>query len=202
MAGWALLVCVCLGGGATVCAQMPGQPAAASDLATITFRRVFEGSTPEFVEIAVRQDGAAKADVRQLSDTASPQEFTVKAALRSEIFELAQQLRNFQGADLDAHRRVAYMGQKTFRWEKGARVLRGAVQLHGSIPRPAQLQKIFESLAREQDDLDTLEQRLRYDRLGVNQALDRFEDHLNQRMLAGAGALPLRCWTALRKIRG
>ncbi len=147
MAGWALLVCVCLGGGATVCAQMPGQPAAASDLATITFRRVFEGSTPEFVEIAVRQDGAAKADVRQLSDTASPQEFTVKAAVSSEIFELAQQLRNFQGADLDAHRRVAYMGRKTFRWEKGGESYQASTTTRLD-PKAAQLQKVFESLAR------------------------------------------------------
>jgi len=183
MAGWALLASVCLGGGAAVGAQMLSQPAAASDLATITFRRVFEGSTPEFVEISVRQDGAAKADVRQLSDTATPQEFTVKEALSSQIFDLAQQLGNFQGADLDAHRRVAYMGQKTFRWERGGESYQAEFN-YTADPKAAQLQKVFEDLAREQDDLDRLEQRLRYDRLGVNQALDRFEEHLNQRMLA------------------
>ncbi len=51
------------------------------DVPAITYRRVFKGSSPEFVEIVVRQDGAAKADVRQLSDPASPQDFQVAAAI-------------------------------------------------------------------------------------------------------------------------
>jgi hypothetical protein len=183
VAGWALLVGACVSGGTvTARAQMPSEPAAASELATVTFRRVFEGSTPEFVEISVRQDGAVKADVRQLSDAASPQEFTVKAALSGQIFDLARQLGNFRGADLDTSRRVAYMGQKTLRWEKGGESYQTQYN-YTADPQAAQLQKVFENLAQEQADLDRLEQRLRYDRLGVSEALDRFEEHLNQREL-------------------
>jgi hypothetical protein len=176
VAGGLLFVCPVLQG------QSPDKPAA-SDLPTITFRRVFEGSTPEFVEITVREDGAAKADVRQLSEAASPQEFVVGPALRGQIFDLVRQMRNFQGADLDAQRRVAYMGQKTFRWDQGAESYQ--TQYNYTVDLQAiQLQKMFENLAQEQTDLATLEQRLRYDRLGVNQALDQFEGHFNRGILA------------------
>jgi hypothetical protein len=180
----AIVASVLLFGGAAASgrAQAQAPPAAASGLPTITFRRVFQGSVPEFVEIVVRQDGAAKADVRQLSDTAEPQEFIVGPEFRDQIFDLARQLKNFKGADLDSHRRVANLGQKTFRWEQGAETYQA--QFNYTLdPKAAQLQKMFENLAVEQADLGTLEERLRYDRLGVSQALARFEDHLDQRAL-------------------
>jgi len=157
------------------------QPAPA-DIPTITYRRVFQGSTPEFIEIAVRQDGAARADVRQLNEAASPEVFEVGPAVSAKIFELARELRNFQGADLDVHRRVAYLGQKTFRWEKGAEAYE--TQYNYTLDANAsQLQRIFEGLAQQQVDLATLEQKLRYDRLGVNDALRQFEHNVNQRTL-------------------
>jgi hypothetical protein len=179
----ALVVSVCLGGAVSLHAQAAlAQPAAAADAATVTFRRVFEGSIPEFVEIVVRQDGAATADVRQLDETATPQEFTVGPAIRGLIFNLARDLHNFQNADLDTHRRVANLGQKTFRWEKGAESYQ--TQFNYTVdPKAAQLQRMFENLAQEQADLTMLEQRARFDRLGVNEALVQFEDHFNQRIL-------------------
>jgi hypothetical protein len=180
----ALLAGMLLGGLLLSHAQSPAARAASasSDLATVTYRRVFEGSTPEFVEIVVRQDGVAKADVRQLNETASPQEFMVGAAVSDQIFDLARQLRNFRDTKLDAGRRVAYLGQKTLRWEKGGESYQTQYN-YTADPQAAQLQKVFENLAQEQADLDRLEQRLRYDRLGVSEALDRFEEHLNQREL-------------------
>jgi len=57
------------------------QPAPA-DIPTITYRRVFQGSTPEFIEIKVQQDGAALADLRRLSEEAAPQAFEVGPAVR------------------------------------------------------------------------------------------------------------------------
>ena len=165
-------------------AAVAGSPAPApqSDVETITYRRVFQGSTPEFIEIKVQQDGAAKADVRQLSEEAAPQAFEVGPAVRAKIFELARELRNFQGADLDVHRRVAYLGQKTFRWERGGEAYETQYNytLHSAA---GQLQAIFEGLAQQQSDLATLEQRLRYDRLGVNDALQKFEAGLARRAL-------------------
>jgi hypothetical protein len=182
--GWSLLVVFWLAATAAARAQTPAQPNAAeaaesSDLPTVTYRRVFEGSTPEFIEIVLRQDGSAKADVRQLSDPPSPEDFMVSAAFGGEIFDLVRELHNFQDAKLDSGRRVAYTGKKTLRWQKGAESYQAEYN-YTLNAKASRLQKMFEDLAQEQMDLDTLEQRLRYDRLGVNEALDRFEGHLNR----------------------
>lgn len=165
--------------GSTVVARGQARPA---DVPSITYRRVFQGSTPEFIEIVVRQDGAASAEVRQLNEAETPEAFEVGPAVRAKIFEIASALGNFRGADLDVHRRVAYLGQKTLRWEKGAEA--HETQYNYTLDANAsQLQMIFEGLAQQQMDLATLEQRLRYDRLGVNDALRQFEANINQRTL-------------------
>jgi hypothetical protein len=187
MAGLALLAGALLVARAPAGAQSSAPamvPARAStDVPAITFRRVFKGSMPEFVEIVIRKDGVAKADVRQLSDEASAQEFTVGSELRDRIFDLARQLKNFQGADLEVKKRVANMGQKTLRWDSGTETYQAQYN-YTLDPKAAQLQKLFENLAEEQSDLTMLEERARYDRLGVNQALDQFEGHLSRGDLA------------------
>jgi hypothetical protein len=168
--------------GLLVCLLLFSVALRAADGATLTYRRIFKGSTPEFIEIKVGEDGMASADIRQLSEDPDPQPFQVGAAVRAKMFALAAELHNFEGADLDVHRRVADLGQKTFRYEKGSEV--HETQFNYTINRSAsQLQAIFEGLAQQVEDLDLLEQRLRYDRLGVNDALLQFESHLGQRIL-------------------
>jgi hypothetical protein len=158
-------------------------PAALSaDSATLTYRRVFKGSNPEFIEIKVSEDGTASYDIRQLSEDAAPQPFELGAPVQAKLFELAGELRDFEGADLDVHRRVADLGQKIFRYEKGGQVHQTQFNFttdHSAI----QLQAIFEGLAEQFEDRDLLQQRLKYDRLGVNDALVQLELHLNQRAL-------------------
>jgi len=164
--------------GATA-ARSPGPPPQG---ATITYRRIFKGSVPEFIEIKVEKDGAGTYDIRQLSEDADPQPLQIGAAVREKIFDLAAQLHNFAGLDLDVHRRIADLGEKTFRYEND-----GAVQethFNYTINHEAsQLLMIFEGLARQQQDQAAIEQKLRYDRLGVNDALVQFEGDLSQRTL-------------------
>jgi hypothetical protein len=158
-------------------------PAAFSaDSATLTYRRVFKGSTPEFIEIKVSEDGTASYDIRQSSEDATPQPFELAAQVQAKLFSLAGELHNFEGADLDVHRRVADLGQKTLRYEKGGQVHQ--TQFNYTTDHSAtQLQTIFEGLAQQLEDRDLLQQRLKYDRLGVNDALTQLELHLNQRAL-------------------
>ena len=150
--------------------------------ATITYRRTFKGSVPEFIEIKVGKDGPATYDIRQLSEDADPQPLEIGPAVREKIFDLAAQLHNFAGLDLDVHRRIADLGEKTFRYEND-----GVVQethFNYTINHEAsQLLMIFEGLARQQQDQTAIEQKLRYDRLGVNDALVQFEGDLSQRIL-------------------
>ena len=174
------MLCIALCAG--VARSQTAATAPQAEIPTITYRRVFQGSTPEFVEIALRQDGSARADVRQLSEAVSPQEFQVGAEMRGKIFDLARELHNFQHADLDTHRRMAYLGEKTFRWEKGAEAYETKYN-YTVDAKASQLQRIFDNLAQEQADLGMLEQQSRYDRLGIDDALRRFEDHLRQHAL-------------------
>src|SRR5438552_13007612 len=86
-------------------------------------RRVFKGSSPEFIEITVREDSDTAAyEIRQLDEDPGALPFQVSAAWRAKMFDLAAQLKHFQGQDLDVHRKIANLGEKTFRWEFGTEV--------------------------------------------------------------------------------
>lgn len=157
--------------------------AAASAGAKLTFRRVFKSSTPEFIEISVREDSDdASYEIRQLDDDPGAAKFQVSAALRGKMFALAQQLNRFQEQDLDVHRKIANLGEKTFRWEQGSES--HEVKFNYTLnATAAQLLQIFEGLARQQELLMLLERRMKYDRLGINDALLQFESELNRKLL-------------------
>jgi hypothetical protein len=150
--------------------------------ATITYRRVFKGSTPEFIEIKVAEQGKSTFDIRQLEEDPAAETFEVGQPVRKKIFELAADLKNFAIADLDIQKRIANLGQKTFRYERGSEVHETTFNytLNASAN---QLMQIFEGLARQQSDLVLLERRVKYDRLGVNDALRQFESDMDHRLL-------------------
>ncbi len=155
---------------------------AAGDGAVITYRKVFKASTPEFVELKISRSGKCSFDVRQLAEEASPQPFEVGDALREKIFALAAQLHNFRDADLDVHRKIANLGEKTFRYEKGSEVHETTFN-YTLDASAAQLLDLFEGLGREQIDLTNLERAMRYDRLGVNDAVLRLETDYNNKLI-------------------
>jgi hypothetical protein len=155
----------------------------ASSSAKLTFRRVFKGSSPEFIEITVREDSDTAAyEIRQLDEDPGALPFQVSAAWRTKLFDLASQLKHFQGQDLDVHRKIANLGEKTFRWESGAEVHEAKFN-YTLNSAAAQLLQIFEGLARQQEHVDLLSRRMRYDRLGINDALLQFETDLNRSLL-------------------
>ena len=155
---------------------------ASPDAATITYRRMFKGSSPEFIEIKIIEPGAATFDIRQLADDADPTPFEVGPAVRRKIIELAADLNNFAITGLNVHKTIANLGQKTFRYERGAEV--HEVSFNYTLNAPAsQLMQIFEGLAQQQGDLVLLERSAKYDRLGVNDALREFESDLDRRLL-------------------
>ncbi|MCL4523545.1 MAG: hypothetical protein M1451_06495 [Acidobacteria bacterium] len=157
-------------------------PLFAADPATVSFRKVFKSSSPEFVEIRVREDGAATYDIRAINEEPDAQPFEVSAALAAKIFQLSTQLNNFRGLELDTKRRIANLGEKTFRYERGNES--AEVKFNYTIDATAnQLLMIFEGLTRQQDHLRTLLHRMKYDRLGVNNALLNFETDLDRKIL-------------------
>jgi hypothetical protein len=174
---------VAAGGVASLGAHGAMRSAPASAGAKLTFRRVFKSSSPEFIEISVQEDSDdASYEIRQLDDDPGAAKFQVSGALRAKMFAMAQQLNRFQGQDLDVHRKIANLGEKTFRWEQGSEA--HEVKFNYTLNSTAsQLLQIFEGLARQEELLMLLERRMKYDRLGINDALLQFETELNRKLL-------------------
>jgi len=155
---------------------------ATGEIPTVTFRKIFKSSYPEFVEIKVSQSGSGTYDIRQLDEDSSPAHFEISGSLTQRIFELAAKLRNFQGVDLDVHRRIANLGEKTFRYEKGGEA--HEVKFNYTLDDSAtQLLNIFEGLTRQESDSSNLERTMRYDHLGVNDALQQMETDFNNKLI-------------------
>src|SRR5438094_10058254 len=128
--------------------------------AKLTFRRVFRGSSPEFIEITVREDSDTAAyEIRQLDEDPDALPFQVSAAWRAKMFDLAAQLKHFQGQDLDVHRKIANLGEQTFRWESGTEVHEAKFN-YTLNSAAAQLLQIFEGLARQQEHVDLITRRM------------------------------------------
>lgn len=160
---------------------MLAAPAAAQE-GTLIYRKVFKGSTPEFTEIRVKAGGEASYDIRNLDDEAGAVPFEVSPALRQKLFDLAAQLSYFRGVELDTRRRIANLGQKTFRYEgpEGASETSFNYTVNAAA---SQLLQLFEGLARQQDHLDILQRRMRFDRLGVHEALVQLELDMNRKII-------------------
>jgi hypothetical protein len=145
-----------------------------------TYRRVFKSSSPEFIEIRIQENSnVATYEIRQLDEDPGALPFDVGPALRGRIFQLISELHYFKGLDLDVHRKIANLGEKTFRWDAGAES--NQVKFNYTLNTPAtQLLQICEGLARQQELIELLQRRIKYDRLGVNDALLQFETDLNK----------------------
>lgn len=157
-----------------------------------TYRRVFKSSVPEFIEIKIPQNGDQPTyEIRQLDEDPGATPFEVGAALRSKIFDLIAQLGYFKGLDLDVHRKIANLGEKTFQWTSSSENY--SVNFNYTLnTAAAQLLQICEGLARQEELLELLRRRSKYDRLGVNDALMQFESDLNKNIIPEPGrALPI-----------
>jgi len=117
-----------------------------------------------------------------MNDDPGSAPFLIGEGLRAKIFGLTAQLHNFQGLDLDVHRKIANLGEKTFRWEQAG--VSHEIKFNYTLnPAAAQLLQIFEGLARQQEHYELITRRMRYDRLGIYDALLQFESDLNRGLL-------------------
>ncbi len=183
----AFSVCALVGASAVPVAGA-GVPAAN---ATITFRKIFKSSFPEFVEIKVSDSGSGTSDIRQLNEESNPRPMQIDAPVVQAIFNLAAKLHNFDGLDLEMHRRIANLGEKTFVYDRGAESHH--VTFNYTLNRDAaELLGLFEGLARQQSDLYDLDRTMRYDPLGVNDVLLQIQKDLDHKLLPEPGQfLPL-----------
>lgn len=183
-----LFVCVFVPAIANSQAAEPSTQVNSSAGPTLTFRRVFKSSYPEYVEIRINEDGTGTYDIRQLDDTASPQPLQIGMPLTRKMFELAGDLHDFDGADLDVHRRIANLGQKTFIYSKGEEVHEATFNYTlNSAAR--QLLAIFEGLQRQESDLSDMQRVMHYDHLGVADVIARVQNDVKNKLIPEPDAL-------------
>jgi hypothetical protein len=165
-------------------AQDAAQPAQGGgpQTATITFLKIFKSSYPEYVQIKVNESGAGTFDIRQLDESPNPQPLNLGPELTQKVFQLASDLHDFQGIELEARRRIANLGQKTFTYAKGGETHEATFN-YTENQSANQLLNIFEGIAREEGDISDLQRTMRYDPLGVNDVMTQVQSDYKQKLL-------------------
>jgi hypothetical protein len=155
--------------------------AAGSSAQSIVYSKKFPGSRPEFVEIRLTRDG--KVEFREAADEDDPLTFKLTPAETDEIFHLAGKLDRFT-RPLESGLKVARMGDKTFRWIDGQE--KNEQTFNYSLDADAQaLHDWFERMTESELYFIELERTVKYDRLGVNQALLKLEAAWDKKRIVG-----------------
>jgi hypothetical protein len=154
----------------------------------ITYSRAFPGSTPPYFQISVARDG--QAVYKEAVDDENPLTFQLQPAEADAMFALAEKLGYF-ARPLESNLKVAKTGEKTFGYRNGAE--KREVKFNYTVDLDAQaLQDWFERIAESEQRYIELERAVKYDRLGVNDALLRLEIAMNRKRVVAAGQfLPL-----------
>lgn len=162
--------------------------AAASAAPRLFYSKYFKGSVPEFVAITVERDG--KLTYQEAKDDENPIKLQLADADAQEMFALAERLDRFQHP-LESGLKVANMGTKTFRFEDGDE--KHEIQFNYSLDTNAQaLHDWFERVTESEQLFVNLERTVRYDKLGVNEALLQLQaTYERRRLIAPEQYLPL-----------
>jgi hypothetical protein len=131
------------------------------------FSKSFPGSVPAYVAITVEQSGAG--EYKEAADDESPLKFQLAASDAAEMFALADKLDRFK-RPLESPLKVAQMGMKTLRFEERGKGTE--VKFNFSEDTDARLlTDWFERISETGQNYYALERAVKYDKLGVNQAL-------------------------------
>lgn len=163
-------------------------PLLAADLSKISYSKSFPGSVPAYVAISV--DPSGSAEYRDDPKDANPIRFQMTPAGAGEIFALADKLGK-STRPLESPAKVAKMGMKTFRFERGSE--KHEVQFNYSEDLDARLlSDWFERISETEQNLINLERAAKYDKLGVNDALLQLEAAMDRkRVVAPRQMLPM-----------
>jgi hypothetical protein len=142
-------------------------PLFAAGFPRLFYSKSFPGSVPPYADITLDKTGAV--EYREAPGEDNPVTFHLKDAETEEIFSLAEKLGHFNHP-LEAPVKVAFMGAKTFRWENGSE--KAEVKFNYSQDPSAQaLLDWFERMAESAQREIELERTVKYDKLGVVNAL-------------------------------
>lgn len=162
--------------------------AAFADAPRISYTKEFPGSSPPYIGITIERGG--ECVYKEAVNDDYPLSFKLRPAEADEIFQLAEKLDYFK-RPLESNLKVANMGIKTFRFEHDG--VRNEVKFNYSLDEDARiLADWFEKISESEQHFIRLERTVKYDKLGVNQALLFFQiSYDKKRIVAPEQFLPL-----------
>jgi hypothetical protein len=164
------------------------EPVAPAGQPRIIFSKTFPGSTPPFTQISVEKNGAA--EYREDPKDESPLKFQLTEAESSAIFSLADKLDHFS-RPLESGLKVANMGMKTLRFEGDGEPHETKFNYSEDLDAKS-LADWFEKIAESERAYIDLERTVRFDKLGVQDAILRIEILRDQkRLIAEKQFLPM-----------
>ncbi len=158
-------------------------PQATRAPARLTYTKVLEGSTPEYVAVTVDSEGVGTYEGRKLSEPPGPRPLKLSPATTQTLFALAAMLNNFDSIDLESHKRVANLGRKTLTYEADGRT--NKAEFNYTLRREAQtLADLFEKIASVEQHVQSLEYAIKYDHLSLPRELLQIQIDLDNKALA------------------
>ena len=163
-------------------------PGAVTDPPRLEYTKFFKGSVPEYVSITIEKSG--QVTYKEAVEDDRPIRFQMPPDQVNELFALAAKLDNF-ARPLESPIKVAHMGFKTFRIVNGA--TKGEVKFNYSAdPDARELADRFERVTETEQCFIGLERAVKFDKLGVNQALLLIQiAYEKKRLIAPEQFLPL-----------
>jgi hypothetical protein len=164
------------------CLLLLAAPLLAADGPTLFYSKSFPGSSPAYVEITVDKTGAV--EYREAPGEDNPLKFRLTDSETAEVFGLADKLDHFKHS-VEASAKVAFMGTKTFRWEDGADKSETKFN-YSQDPSAQALLDWFERMAESAQREIDLERTVKYDHLGIVNALLQLQVAMDKKRIVGA----------------
>jgi hypothetical protein len=161
---------------------------AADGAPKVVFTKSFPGSAPAWYSVTIERSG--ESEYREDPKDESPIKFHLTEADAAQIFDLAAKLEYFK-RKLESPAKVARMGDKTLHYEKGSESAETTFN-YTEDPDGRTITDWFERISETERHLIDLERVVKYDRLGINDALLQLEVTLDhKRLIAPEQFLPM-----------
>jgi hypothetical protein len=183
--GFAALLAAFIGASAAFSAPRRPSPSASPspDYPQLTYTKILKGSVPAYEKVVVNSNGSGSYDGHALNEPPHPRGFVLSSDVTQELFGLAGDLHDFQGLELESHKRVADLGLKTLTFRDGSRSY--STQFNYSMNRTAgRLVDLFEKISAVELHISALDYAMRYDHLGLPRQLALIQIDLDNNSLA------------------
>ncbi len=147
----------------------------------LTFTKSFPGSVPAYICLDVDRSGAVSYKEAVHDD--QPVKAQLLESDATALFSMAEGLHYFN-SPLESGLKVANTGKKTFRYEDENGAATEATFNYSTNQTAQQLLDRFEQIAQSERAYSELDRAMRYDKLGVNDALAEIESLWVRKQLA------------------